>query len=255
MKKNIWTIMIILALTLLAACGGNDNENTANEGSEEPAVLEVEFELPETANVGETIEPKATVTYGEEMVKDAEFVRFEYWEQGHEDDSTTVDATNNEDGTYTAEISIDQDGVYEMYAHTQAREMHTMPKKAVTVGEGSSDETAGENEEDGGHEHGHHADGFSMDFSQPKNVQTGQETDLTVQLQMDEEPLENANVQYEITSDDNSDFHEWVDADENEAGEYSAAYAFDEAGAYTMTIHVKNDDGLHEHEEHEVEVK
>lgn len=256
MTKRIWAMMIVFAMLFISACGGNDSEseNAAEDGSEEPAVLEVEFELPETADAGETVEPKATVTYGDELVKDAEYVKFEYWEQGNEDDSTTVEATNNEDGTYTAEITFEQDGVYEMYAHTQAREMHTMPKKSITIGDGGSQKNADESNDDDGHEHGNQADGFSMEFAQPENVEAGQEADLTVQLQMDQEPLEAARVRYEITSDDHSDFHEWVETDENEAGEYSAAYTFEEAGSYTITVHVENDDGLHEHEDHEVQV-
>ncbi|WP_369693668.1 FixH family protein [Lentibacillus sp. CBA3610] len=142
-----------------------------------------------------------------------------------------------------------------MYAHTTAREMHTMPKKSITIGDGGSQESENgdESQDASGHEHGDHADGFSMDFAQSENVSSGKETDLTVQLQMDNEPLEEANVQYEITNDD-LDIHEWAETDETEAGEYTGSYSFEEAGTYNMTIHVKNDDGLHEHEEHEIEV-
>ncbi|WP_010529768.1 FixH family protein [Lentibacillus jeotgali] len=256
MRKRVWIVLIVGAMLLfISACGSSNNEGTAgeNSGNEEPAVLEVEFDLPETANAGETIEPKATVTYGDELVSDADEVTFEYWKKGNEDNSTKVEADNNGDGTYTAEISFDNDGVYELYAHTTARGMHTMPKKSITVGDGGNQETENgdESQDESSHKHGS-ADGFSMDFAQLDNMKTGQETNLTVQLQMDEKPLESANVQYEVKSDSGNT--EWVETEESEAGEYNASHTFDEAGTYTITVHVKNKDGLHEHEEHEVEV-
>ena len=91
---------------------------------------------PTLADVGETILLKAVVTYGDEKVDDADELNFEYWEEGNEDDSTTIASTNNGDGTYTAEITIERDGVFSIYAHTTARALHTMPKKSVIVGKG-----------------------------------------------------------------------------------------------------------------------
>ncbi|TMN22933.1 FixH family protein [Lentibacillus cibarius] len=143
MKKTIWTILVILAMAILAACGSGDNNNT-EQGSdnveEELKAIEVDFDVPETAEAGETVNLQATVTYGDEKVTDAEEMEFEYWEKGKQDDSTMVDSTNNGDGTYTAEVTFDQDGVYEIYAHTTARDMHTMPKKSITIGDGADSE-------------------------------------------------------------------------------------------------------------------
>jgi hypothetical protein len=254
-KKQIWIVMIVLAMVFISACGGNDNGDTTQEEIEEPKILEVQFDLPETADVNESIELKATVTYGDELVEDADEVIFEHWEQGNEDDSTMLEADNNGDGTYTAEVMFEDDGVYEIYAHTTARDMHTMPKKSVAIGDAESQEADDEHHDDESHDHGEHAEGFDMHFVNPEDVQAGQETDLTVHLQLDDEMLEGARVRYEITSDDDPDMHEWVDADEFESGVYSAVYAFEENGAYDIMIHVENDDGLHEHEEHQVEVK
>src|SRR5699024_10743184 len=105
---------------------------------------------------------------------DAEVV-FEYWEQGNEEDSINVDAVNNEDGTYTAEIDFYHDGAFEMYAHTDAKELHTMPKKAVAVGDAKVDENAEEQEH-------HHAERFEMQFKKMENVQSCEEKDLVTQL-------------------------------------------------------------------------
>ncbi|HLR63631.1 MAG TPA: FixH family protein [Lentibacillus sp.] len=253
MKKMIWAFLIFLAMTLLAACGDNSNESTGDSETEEPKTLDVAFDIPETAEANESVELKATVTYGDEKVKDAEEVKFEYWEKGNEDNSTMLESNNNEDGTYTAEVSFENDGVYEIYAHTTARGMHTMPKKAITVGKGTSQNTENddENHDGGSNEHGH-AEGFGMDFTPPKDVKAGKETDLAVDLQMDNEPLEGANVQYEIKSDSGNT--EWVETEETKSGKYSAAYIFEDPGTYNMTIHVKNDEGLHEHDEFQIDV-
>lgn len=128
MKNKFGLISLIITIATLAACGDNSND------SEELKMLEVDFELPETAEVDEDVELKATVTYGDEKVTDADQMEFEYWPEEDRDDSTFVDGENNEDGTYTAEVSFDEDGVYEMYAHTTAEALHTMPKKSIEVG-------------------------------------------------------------------------------------------------------------------------
>ena len=65
---------------------------------------------------------------------------------------------------------------------------------------------------------------------------------------------ENLKVRYEIWSD-LSENHEWVDAEEINAGEYEADYTFKEASTYHVQIHVEDDKDLHEHEEHEIIVK
>ena len=129
----------MLTIGILAACG-NGAENESDQETEELAMLEVEFQLPEKADVDEIVELEAIVTHGDEKVEDADEVEFEYWAEGNEDDTTMVESINNGDGTYTAEVSFESDGIYEIYAHTTARDLHTMPKKSITVGEGTSQE-------------------------------------------------------------------------------------------------------------------
>ena len=247
-------LLLILVLGLLSACGNTD-KNEQKQASEEPKIIEVEFVLPEKAEVNEKVELKAIVNYGEEKVKDAKEVKFEYWEMGKEDESTTIEANNNDDGTYTAEVAFDRDGVYEIYAHTTAKDMHTMPKKQITIGEGATAaHEEGHQDQAEGHEHGSHAEGFSMHFLKPEDIKMNQPTNLTVNLQIDHEPLENANVRYEIYHESNADKHDWVETEEADSGEYTGSYSFREAGIYIITIHVQNDDRLHEHEEHTVEI-
>lgn len=245
MRRKIWGSLIIITLIILSACG-KDNINL----NEELPTLDVEFELPEFAEVGETIELKAIVTYDNEPVKDANEVNFEYWENDDKENSITIDSINHHDGTYTAEIIVENDAVYSVYAHTTAKALHTMPLRSVIVG--SPDIEIDDNTNEAHHEG---SDEFGMHFMDLEDVKTKEEIQLMVHLHMGDKPFEAAKVRYEIWNDDISDKHDWIDAEESSPGEYVAAHRFKEAGTYTIQIHVEDDDGLHEHEEHKVDVK
>lgn len=123
-KLTLWLMMAVV-IGVLAACGGND-------GIDELVPLEVEFTVPESAEVGETVELHAFVTYGDEDVTDAKVV-FEIWEVEDRENSVKIDGENHGDGSYTIEYVFEEPGTYEMYAHTDAHDLHTMPKKQVIV--------------------------------------------------------------------------------------------------------------------------
>ncbi len=130
MRKVNILILALISLFVISAC----SEEKAEENMEdELPMLEVEFEPTESATIDETVELVTTVTYDEELVTDADQMDFEYWFEDEEDNSTTVEATNNKDGTYSAEVTFDQEGEYWIYAHTTAHELHTMPKRSIQV--------------------------------------------------------------------------------------------------------------------------
>ena len=236
MRKTLLIVFATLLLSILAACG-----------EDELSILEVDFEVPETIDVGETVELKATVTYGDEMVADADEVVFEVWEKGKRDDGHMIDADNHEDGTYTTEVTFDHDGIFEMYAHTTAHDMHTMPKKEIVVGEGGDyDDVDGDN--------GYQTEGFDLHFMEPENTISGEEIELVVHLMMEDDELEGAEVHYEIWNDENSDDTDMIAANETVAGEYAATYTFEEANTYHIHIHVEDDGDLHESAEYKIEV-
>jgi len=128
MRKFVLGIMLIVVLGVVAACGGGE------ETSDDFVLLEVDFTVPETADAGESVELHAFVTYGDEDVTDAGVV-FEIWEIEDEDreNSVKVDAENHGDGSYTIDYVFEEPGTYEMYAHTDAHDLHTMPKEQVVV--------------------------------------------------------------------------------------------------------------------------
>lgn len=126
MRKLLVGVMLVLVLGVVAACGSDDEEDFT--------FIEVDFTVPETAEAGETVEFHAFVTYGDEDVTDANVV-FEVWEIEDEDmeNSVKFDGESNDDGSYTADFTFDEPGTYEMYAHTDAHNMHVMPKEQVVV--------------------------------------------------------------------------------------------------------------------------
>lgn len=134
MRKINIVFLIIMSLFIISACGA-ESEAEGTEELEELPTLDVEFEPPTTAEVGESIELVATVTFDEEPVKDAPQMDFEYWFEDDEDDSETVEAENNDDGTYSFNVSFDKEGEYSIYAHTTAHDLHTMPKASIQVSE------------------------------------------------------------------------------------------------------------------------
>lgn len=250
MIKRWGMVLLALVLAMLVACNNDEptNDEATTDEEDELVALEVEFNVPETADADETVELEAIVTFGDEMVDDADEVDFEYWEGEDKDNSTTIDSVNEGEGRYTAEVEFETDGVYSIYAHTTARDMHTMPKKEVIVGEGDQGESDSESDD-------HAGNGFNIHFMEPEDVDSETDTELMVHLQMDEETFEDAEVRYEIIDDNNSGQVNWVDASETDAGEYVATHSFSDAGTYTIQVHVEDDEGLHEHEEFTVEVK
>ena len=245
MKIKIGLFLFIVILGTLVACAKEDDIPTELAP---PELLEVELTLTEeSVEVGEKVGMEALVTQGDEKIEDADEVVYEIWEEGKQDESEKIDSVNEKKGIYTADTSFDHDGTFHIQVHVTARGLHTMPKKTVTVGDGGNYE-----EEE---EHHHETEGFSMHFMDLDAIEAGTAEELVVRLELGDEPFEDGNVRYEIWREGNPDKHEWVDAEELTAGEYSSSYTFPEKDKYTIVIHVEDDDELHEHEEHEVEVE
>ena len=127
MRKFFTTLILVMVLGIITACGGSDS-------SDELTMLEVDFTHPETAEAGEPVELHAFVTFGDEDVTDANVV-FEVWEEEDEEmeNSVKFDAENNEDGSYTYDYVFDEPGTYEMYAHTDAHHQHVMPRTKIVI--------------------------------------------------------------------------------------------------------------------------
>lgn len=104
---------------------------------------EEEFVFPEAAftmssdvvKVNEPLTFEVKITAGEKEVKEAD-VGFEYWlEEKADEEHTTISAENAGNGTYTGQVSLSEPGIYSVYFHADAMDMHLMDKYQFTVTE------------------------------------------------------------------------------------------------------------------------
>lgn len=244
MRRLIPILLFALVLGTMTACAEKD-EPITEVGELE--LLMVDLTVTNEVEVGDTVEMSALVTMGDRNIDDADEVVYEVWEEGKKSESEMIDAVNEKDGIYKAETSFDHDGVFHIQVHVTAEAQHVMPVQEVTVGHGGEYEESSEPD--------YHTEGFDMHFMKLADVTVGADETLTVHIEINEQPLEEAKVRYEIWHEGNPDKHDWVNVVENEAGEYSADYTFEEAEQYTIVIHVEDDEGLHEHADFVIDVK
>ncbi|TYS65925.1 FixH family protein [Bacillus infantis] len=258
MKKYLY--VFILAVMVLAACGKGSDDSGQGNGGQVPEILEAKLDVPEKVELNEEITLSVEVVQGEEAVEDADEVKFEIWQEGNQEESEMLPAEHTGKGIYQAAKTFGKDGDYIVQVHVTARDMHTMPKAEVQAGEGgdagnSADgEAAHEHGEDEGHDHesggeesSHHHGEAAISFIKPDHIHMKQAAGLDVQVdKKDGAPLEKALVKLEIMKE-GKDTPEWVNLTESGEGKYSAEHSFAEAGSYTVTVHVENSEGLHEH--------
>lgn len=132
MKKTL--AVLALATMTLVGCGDKETtESTAghhNEGTLEEVVVDIQ--TAETLSVDDVV-LSAKVTQSDKAVDDA-VVEFEVWESGMREEGHMVEGNLTEDGVYEANYTFDHDGVYYLFAHTNARGLHVMPKQELIVG-------------------------------------------------------------------------------------------------------------------------
>lgn len=129
MKK--W--LVSLAATAVIAVGCTQEPEVDTEGAV-PEVPVVEILTPTEVNPNETVSLEVRVTQGEKVVNDVDSLQFEIWESGMRDEGQMLDGKFTKDGIYVADVTFDHDGVYYMFAHTNVRGIHAMPKQKITVG-------------------------------------------------------------------------------------------------------------------------
>lgn len=251
MKRFGMLVMSTAMIGILAGCGQDDDVPTE---AVLPEPIDVELTVPEQGNANEPVTITTLVTQGEETVDDASEVEYEIWEEGKKEDSIHVETTNEKEGIYSAETTFETDGMYHVQVHVTARDMHVMPEKQIQIGDATHHADGHESAQDGQHnEHGHGAtEGLSLHFMQPEAATATTATELMTHAQLDGEALEDTQVRYEVI--DAKKETKWVDTEETKPGEYTANYQFPAAGSYQVIIHVENED-IHDHEEHTVDVK
>lgn len=240
-----------MAFIFLAGCGQTSEDHTSGKQEEAPAPINAVIELPEKGEPNVEVAIAVTVSQEKKPVEDADEVKFEIWKEGKKDASEMVEAKHSEGGKYSVNYTFLENGLYHVQSHVTARDMHTMPTESIQIG--NVEEEQHEHSEDAAEEGHHHHGEVAIQLEKPEVIKAKGQTPLAVLLEKDESPLIDARVRLEITKQGTNPA--WVDMKESTEGEYKADYQFPSGGTYIITIHVQNDDGLHEHTEVEVTVE
>lgn len=115
---------------VLSACG-KSNDSTSDTDMIKP--IDAALEVPEKADVNETVKISVTVTQDAEAVDNAEEVQFEVWKDGAKSTSKMIASDHGKDGVYTAKKNFKENGIYYVQSHVTARSMHTIPKTKITI--------------------------------------------------------------------------------------------------------------------------
>lgn len=248
MKKFLFLTLII---ALLSACGQN-NESTNSTDKAVAKPIKAQLNVPEQTDVDEAVTFSVTVTQGSEAVADASEVEFEVWKDGEKEKSNMIKANYQDKGEYTAEKTFKENGIYYVQSHVTARDMHTMPKAKIVVGEVTKDEAKNEQKKKESSDHHHHSN-TSIDFQLPETIKANEATRYVAMVTHKGEPLENALVRLEVWKD-GSEKHEYVNLNESETGIYQTEMTLESIGTYHIKVHVEKDE-IHTHKEYTGQVE
>lgn len=133
MKKLM--IILLLILFILSGCTGNESNEEHVEGLN-PQMIEVHLSAePEQMMPQERVEVLAKVTLDGKDVNNADEVVFEFWKDGHSDQSEKIDGDFIGEGVYSTTKTFADKGVYYVVSHVTLREMHNMPRIKLVVGD------------------------------------------------------------------------------------------------------------------------
>ncbi|WP_197089692.1 FixH family protein [Bacillus sp. SA1-12] len=252
MKNVIFIITCMICVLIISGCQESETHGAHQQtADEEVKAPKVEIQVKEHVNKNETTPITATVYYGEDLVDDAK-VTFEI-KLG--DESEKVDAKLADTGTYTAEYLFKEDGAYQVIAHTDVKDYHTMPVKEIQVGEGTSlKSTEDEHQNHQETEADHHHDDVTIQLEELTNVKAKENIPLQTTVNMEDQAFTKATVRFEIWKE-GEEKHHYIDAEETATkGMYTSSYQFEAAGSYHIVIHVEKGE-IHSHKEALIEVK
>lgn len=237
MKKMI---LLILTAAVLTACGQTDDTSHSSDEVVQP--VRADLKVPEKAPTNKKVTFKVTVKQDGKAVKNADEVKFEIWKDGSKDSSEMIEAKHTKDGIYLVEKNFNQKGIYHVQSHVTARQMHTMPKKEINVG--NAKESKGTTKEK--QEHGHDHSETNVKFQPPETITSGEKAAFTADVTNKQEPLKEASVTMEIWQK-NDKKHEWINMTEQSGATYKGKTTFDKKGTYQIKVHVKKEE-IHYHQ-------
>jgi hypothetical protein len=249
MKK---IVLLLLSLTVVLVGCTKAEEDSEAVISKVPEIIAVTIQTPENIKLNEEVTIQATVTQGNEKVKDANEVAFEVRNTG-QDEKEMLEGTHQGDGVYSVKKTFDKEGTYTIVAHVTARDMHHMPSKEVIVGNATDVTENKDHESTKGHGHNHGHSHITIEFNKTEAFTANKETSLSAKIQNEGKPLKGAIITFEVWQAD-QEKREFIDAIESNEGEYMATHTFLSPGSYEVKVHVKKDE-IHEHQQESIEIK
>ena len=132
-KKSsiIISIYALLMMTTIACTGkGNTSKITSNS---EDTPIEVSFHYsPKGPKAMEKVELTVFITQENDLVQDADGVKYELWEEGQEQHEL-ITASKTKDGSYSSPYTFTKPGKYYVIFHVDARGFHNMKKNELII--------------------------------------------------------------------------------------------------------------------------
>lgn len=127
----IISIYALLMMTTIACTGKGSPSRTTSITEETP--IEVSFQYtPKEPKVMEKVELTVFITQENDLVQDADGVKYELWEEG-QDQHEIITASKTKDGSYSALYTFTKPGKYYVIFHVDARGFHNMKKNELIV--------------------------------------------------------------------------------------------------------------------------
>lgn len=132
-KKSsiIISIYALLMMTTIACTGKGNAPGTTSLVEDTP--IDVHFQYsPKEPKAKEKVELTVFVTQGNDLVQDADGVKYELWEEG-EDQHEMITASKTKDGSYSSPYTFTKPGKYYVIYHVDARGFHDMKKNELVI--------------------------------------------------------------------------------------------------------------------------
>lgn len=143
MKKPM--IIFLLILFILSGCIGGNEPGDEHVGAPSLQMIEVHLTTgPGRIMPNEPVSVNAKVSLDGENVENADEVKFEIWEDGHQNLSEKIEGEYKGEGVYSVTKTFESTGVYYVVSHVTVREMHNMPRIKLVVGNVPGEESSHE---------------------------------------------------------------------------------------------------------------
>ncbi|TES56385.1 hypothetical protein E2L07_05375 [Halalkalibacterium halodurans] len=138
-KMKKYFIFLSLALLMILSACSTEEKTSDCSNTLVPIEIDSGYNLSEPES-NEKVTFSTTITHEGLPVENANQVEFEIWEHGNQEYHHLLKAEKVEPGVYQLDWTFEEEGVYYIYYHVTACDMHRMEKEMVVVGDVDVDE-------------------------------------------------------------------------------------------------------------------